>query len=128
MKLQLCSSLAPSKRGEAGWCHFSGMNVIREPAISETGTTQIATVPDTEVVRIQTRVDAGRDLLDAIREVLTANAELFALSHTQHRVQSALGVERLIATAGSLGASECRALHDDVQHYFFTRPLHSSSR
>jgi len=47
------------------------------------GRRRVERIPKEWVDQVRARVEAGRDFLDAIREVLTANAELLVLARKQ---------------------------------------------
>ena len=47
------------------------------------GKRRVERIPKAWVDEVRRRVDAGRDFQEAVREVLTANAELLVLSRKQ---------------------------------------------
>jgi hypothetical protein len=49
------------------------------------GKQRVERIPRDWVEEVQQRVKAGREFQDAVREVLTANAELLILSRKQQR-------------------------------------------
>jgi len=48
------------------------------------GKQRVERIPRDWVQAVRQRVEAGREFQDAVREVLTANAELLILSRKQH--------------------------------------------
>ncbi len=70
-------------------CHCSQPNDPGHPVWSLTfmarGRKHVQHIPKEMVEEVQARVQAGREFQDAVREVLTANAELLVLARKQRR-------------------------------------------
>jgi hypothetical protein len=77
-----------SKCGKAG-CHCSAADDAGHVAWTLTfmseGKRRVERIPREWVDSVRSRVQAGREFQDAVREVLTANAELLVLARKQKR-------------------------------------------
>jgi hypothetical protein len=97
-RLQLPPDLLPgtltethSKCGKSG-CHCAAADDPGHVAWTLTfmseGRRRVERIPKEWVDGVRARVQAGRDFQDAVREVLTANAELLVLARNQKRKSS----------------------------------------